>query len=153
MLALGSRLRGFKTLSASREEDCAVGSRRRIRRTPPGVTRKGAALTKTRRPRISERKLEGLIEEATVDCNSEAEQVTGWFAMIDENLAAPFETTVFGVSVTVERINLDRGEQIVAVCTRGRSRQSLFILDLPLPTPPPDGVEWIEAYRRWRGEG
>lgn len=21
--------------------------------------------------------------------------------------------------------------------------------DLPLPTPAPDGAEWIEAYRRW----
>ncbi|WP_072946307.1 hypothetical protein [Rhodococcus koreensis] len=22
-------------------------------------------------------------------------------------------------------------------------------LDLPLPAPPPDGAEWIEAYRHW----
>jgi hypothetical protein len=72
--------------------------------------------------------------------------------MIDENLAVPFETTVLGVPV-VERLDLNQSEQIVAVCTRGRSRQSLPILDLPLPTPPPDGAEWIEAYRRWRAEG
>jgi len=25
--------------------------------------------------------------------------------------------------------------------------------DLPLPTPPPDGADWIEAYRRWLGGG
>jgi hypothetical protein len=30
-----------------------------------------------------------------------------------------------------------------------RSRQRIGILDLPLPDPPPDGAEWIEAYRRW----
>ena len=42
--------------------------------------------------------------------------------MIDENLAVPFETTVLGVPVTVERLDLSRNEQIVAVCTRGRSR-------------------------------
>jgi hypothetical protein len=65
--------------------------------------------------------------------------------MIDGNLALPFETTVLGVPVTVERHDLNHGEQIVAVCTRGRSRQLLPILDLPLPTPPPDGAEWIEA--------
>jgi hypothetical protein len=63
--------------------------------------------------------------------------------MIDENLAMPFETTVLGVPVTVERHDLNHGEQIVAVCTRERSRQSLPILDLPLPTPPPEGAEWI----------
>jgi hypothetical protein len=36
---------------------------------------------------------------------------------------------------------LNRSEQIVAVCARGRDRQALLILDLPLPTPRPDGVE------------
>ena len=39
--------------------------------------------------------------------------------MIDENLAVPFETTVLGVPVTVERLDLNRSEQIVAICRRG----------------------------------
>ena len=42
--------------------------------------------------------------------------------MIDSNLAVPFETTVLGVLVTVERVDLNRNEQIVAVCRRGRDR-------------------------------
>jgi hypothetical protein len=25
------------------------------------------------------------------------------------------------------------------------------VLDLPLPTPPPEGWEWIEAFRHWAG--
>ena len=73
--------------------------------------------------------------------------------MIDENLVVPFETTVLGVPVTVARVDLNHSGQIVAICSRGRDRQSLPILDLPLPTPPPDGADWIEAYRQWRGEG
>jgi len=103
--------------------------------------------------RISKARLEEMIEEATVDCYNESEQITGWFTTIDENLAVPFETTVLGVPVTVERVDLNRSEQIVAICARGRDRQSLPILDLPLPAPLPGGAEWIEAYRRWRGEG
>jgi len=106
-----------------------------------------------RLPRISKARLAEMIEEATVDAHNESEQITGWFTMIDENLAVPFETTVLGVPVTVERVDLNRSEQIVAICMRGRSRQSLPILDLPLPAPPPDGAEWIEAYRHWRAEG
>ncbi len=94
-----------------------------------------------------------MIEQATVDAYGESEQITGWFTMIDENLAVPFETTVLGVSVTVERVDLNASEQIVAICRRGRNRQSLPILDLPLPNPPPVGADWIEAYRQWRGEG
>jgi hypothetical protein len=77
----------------------------------------------------------------------------GWLMMIGDNLAVHFETTVLGVPVVVERIDLNRSDQIIAVCRRGRDRQSLPLLDLPLPTPPPDGADWIEAYRRSLGEG
>ena len=105
------------------------------------------------RPRLSKARLEEMIEAATVDCYDESEQITGWFTMLDENLVVPFETTVLGVPVTVERVDLNRSEQIVAVCARNRDRQALPILDLPLPTPRPDGAEWIEAYRHWHGGG
>ncbi|MGH8656198.1 MAG: calcium-binding protein [Gammaproteobacteria bacterium] len=57
-----------------------------------------------RLPRISKARLEEMIEEATVDAYNESEQITGWFTMIGENLAVPFETTVLGVPVTVERV-------------------------------------------------
>jgi hypothetical protein len=49
----------------------------------------------------------------------------------------------------VERIDLTEADEIVAVCLRGRTRQRVPILDLTLPLPPPEGAEWIEAYRRW----
>jgi hypothetical protein len=39
----------------------------------------------------------------------------------------------------------------VAICCRDQVRQAIPILDLPLPTPPPVGAEWIEAYRHWLG--
>ena len=93
-----------------------------------------------------------MIEQATVDAYGDSEQITGWFTMIEEYLAVPFETVVLGVPITVERVDLDGSEQIVAICRRGRAQQSLPIIDLPLPTPLPHGAEWIEAYRRWRVE-
>ena len=102
--------------------------------------------------RLGKARLAEMIEEATVDAYGESEQTTGWFTMIEQNLAVPFETTVLGVPVTVERIDLNAGEQIVAVCRRGRDRQALPILDLRMPSPPPEGVEWIEAYRQWCGD-
>ena len=105
------------------------------------------------KPRISKARPGAMIEEATVDCHDESEQVTGWFTMLEEHLAVPFETRILGVVAIVERVDLDRSEQIVAVCSRGRNRQSLPILALPLPSPLPEGAEWIEAYRYWRGEG
>ncbi|WP_206024862.1 hypothetical protein [Micromonospora zingiberis] len=94
--------------------------------------------------------LEAMIEEATVDACGDDEQLTGLFTMIEEHLAVPFTTTVLGVEVTVRKIDLT-ADSIVAVCARGRHRQRIGILDLPLPTPAPDGAAWIDAYRHWVG--
>jgi len=91
-----------------------------------------------------------MIQAATVDCYNESEKTTRWLTMIEEHLAVPFETRVLGMAVTVQRIALDDADQIVAVCARGRERQMLPILALPLPSPAPEGAAWIEAYRRWR---
>jgi hypothetical protein len=99
--------------------------------------------------RLSDAKLKRLIEEATVDAYNESEQRVGFLTMIDENLALPFATQVLGIEVSVERIDMSAADAIVAVCRRGRTRQAIPILELPLPKPAPSGAEWIEAYRRW----
>jgi hypothetical protein len=92
-----------------------------------------------------------MIEEATVDAYGDSEQITGWYTMLEEHLALPFETTVLGVVVKVVALDLRGDHDIVAICKRGRERQSVPILDLPLPSRRPEGVEWIEAYRHWSG--
>jgi hypothetical protein len=92
-----------------------------------------------------------MVEEATVDCYNESEQATGLFTMLDDNLAVPFETSILGMPVVVERVDLDAQDQIVAICRRNQVRQVISILDLPLPTPAPEGAEWIAAYRHWMG--
>lgn len=93
--------------------------------------------------------LDALIAQATVDCYNESECVTGFYTLLDEHFAVPFQSVVLGVDVTVRGIDLTDDEQIMAVCTRGTSTQRIPILELPLPTPHPDGAEWIEAYHRW----
>jgi len=90
-----------------------------------------------------------MIDEATVDCYNESEQAMGLFTMIEEHLSLPFPTTILGAQVTVEAVLQNDAGEIVAVCTRGRDRQNIPIVDLPLPSPRPKGAEWIEAYRRW----
>ena len=115
------------------------GTRKRTRKTGP--------------TRLSKVRLDNLVEQATVDCYNESEQVTGLSAMIEDNVALPFETAVLGVTVTVERVQLTPQGEIVAVCRRAGVRQIIPLLDLPLPSPPPAGAEWIEAYRHWLGAG
>jgi calcium binding protein len=99
--------------------------------------------------RLGAAKLDAMVEEAIVDCYSEDEEATGLFTMLEESLTLPFETTVLGVAVTVKKVAQSGQGGIVAICTRDGIRQAIYILDLPLPTPPPAGSEWIAAYRHW----
>jgi Calcium binding len=102
---------------------------------------------------VTRRQLETLIEEAIIDAYGESEQRVGFLTMLEEHLTVPFMTEVLGVAVRVARVDLNDADEIVAICRRGQQRQSIHILDLPLPSPPPDGWEWIEAYRHWTRGG
>jgi hypothetical protein len=102
---------------------------------------------------LSKAELEQLIEEATVDAFRESEQMMGFYTMLDDHLAVPFQTRLLGVTVTVERLKLTNDEVIVAICTRGQEQQEIPLLDLPLPKRRPEGAEWIDAFRYWaRGQ-
>jgi hypothetical protein len=46
----------------------------------------------------------------------------------------PFITTVFGIEVIVERVDMNESEEIVVVLRNGRTRQRVALLDLPLPS-------------------
>ena len=107
-------------------------SARRDRRWPPGKTL-----------------LKRLVEEAIVDACGDAEQRTGFLVALEDHLDLPFETSVLGVAVTVEKVDTTEADEIVAICRRGRKRLAVPILELPLPARRPQGAEWIEAYRRW----
>jgi len=105
------------------------------------ILRPGKKLTKER--------LEGLVAEAVMDCCNESEEATGLYTMIDDNLTFPFLTHLLDREVEVEGLDLNDADEVVVTCRHGVSRQRVPILDLPLPNPPPDGWEWIEAYRYW----
>jgi hypothetical protein len=98
--------------------------------------------------RPSKAELIAMIEDATVDCHDEEEQLTGFANMLEENLEVPFATTLLGITVTVTGVT-HPSHGLVADCVRGRHKQAIHVLDLPLPEPPPKGAEWIAAYRHW----
>jgi len=113
------------------------------------LTKRSRRTSRRQRTQPTKRKIEQLIEEAIVDAYDESEQRVGFLTLLEEHLALPFTTTLLGVGVTVERIDLGKTSDIVARCRHGKARQAIPILELPLPTPPPAGAEWIEAYRSW----
>jgi len=115
----------------------------------PQVKTKRTRGTSQRSRFIGKRQLEALIEEAIIDAYGESEQRVGFLTMLEEHLAVPFATEILGTAVRVDRVDLNDADEIVATCRRGRERQMIPLLNLPLPSPPPAGWEWIEAYRCW----
>jgi hypothetical protein len=120
-----------------------------VKKAKPNASRPVASPRGPKPPAVPDARLDALIEEATVDAYGESEQTSGFYTMLEEYLAVPFRTKVLGVEVVVQGIDLTDDDHIVAVCRRGRVRQRMRIVDLPLPDPPPTGWEWIAAYRRW----
>ncbi|MFN7973874.1 MAG: hypothetical protein U0166_16250 [Acidobacteriota bacterium] len=102
------------------------------------------------RPTLSSARLRALLDEALVDSYGDSEQAMALFTMMEEHLAVPFTTRILGVDAEVVGVGMTDEEEIVGLCRRGRERARISILDLSLPKPPPDGWEWIEAYRTWK---
>ena len=70
----------------------------------------------------SARQLDKLIEEATVDAYDDEEQTTGFYTMIDDNLALPFRTRILGIEVSVVAVEMD-DDGIKAVCESAGKQQ------------------------------
>ena len=104
----------------------------------------------SKRPRLSKARLDELIEEALVDAYGESEEAGGFYTMMENDLKLPFETQILGATATVVGIDVTDDGELVAVCRNGKVRQRISLEDLPLPSPLPQGAEWIIAYQYWR---
>lgn len=100
---------------------------------------------------ISRKRIDELIEEATVDCYGEAEEHTGLLTMIQDNVVCPFRARVIGEEIEVIDLEWpDSGYGLMAVCKRKGKKHRVDITSLEWRKPYPEGVEWIAAYLAWR---
>ena len=99
---------------------------------------------------LTKSQLDELVEDALTDAYGESEQATAFYTMMENDLQLPFETAILGTPVSVEGIDITDDDQLVAVCRKGKSKQRISLPELPLPSPLPEGAQWIVAYRYWR---
>lgn len=105
------------------------------------------------RPRkLTQTRLRQLIDEATVDCYREDEQLTGFLTSIESNMPCPFPARVIGEPVSVTGFQWAEGclPVLYAVCEYKGRRYPIELTSLQWGSPKPEGYEWIEAYRAWR---
>lgn len=102
--------------------------------------------------KTSQKRLNELIDEATIDCYGEDERHAGLLTMIEENVDVPFRAKVIGEDVTVTGFEWPKsGYGLLAICERNGKEHLVDINSLEFVKPRPDGYEWIEAYLSWRG--
>jgi hypothetical protein len=92
---------------------------------------------------------DAMIDEALVDCYTDSEMVTAMMTAIEDHLDLPFTTKVLGLTVNVVAVDLNEAGDVVALCTSNGKRQSIPLVDLPIPDPPPAGAQWVAAFRRF----
>jgi len=104
--------------------------------------------------RVAPDELDRLIEELTIDCYNEDEQLTGFLTGLEEEMTSPVSATVVGAPVEVLAFDYDGDLRhgLTASCRRDGTTYVVSALDLVLAEGSPVS-RILAAYRRWSGHG
>ena len=107
------------------------------------------------RPTItpSQKKIyEKIIEEATMDCHDEYEQIAGWQCILDEYINTPCKCIIGKEEVILEKIDIvDNCNAVVGVLKFNKTRLRVLIQDVILENQ--KAMVYIDAYKHWCKEG
>jgi Calcium binding len=93
--------------------------------------------------------LQTLIEEITVDCYNDDEELMGFENAFDEQAAFPCPGTVIGEEVTILSVATKNGRrELLATCEHHGRRYELALLDVDLHSDPAT-ERLVAAYRYW----
>ncbi|HEY5054738.1 MAG TPA: calcium-binding protein [Acidobacteriaceae bacterium] len=92
--------------------------------------------------------LDSLIDEITVDCHDQDEQLMGFANAFDE-VSFPYPGTIIGEEVQVLSISAaDDRPDLLATCKHGDRTHDIALLDVVINADA-DTSRLIAAYRRW----
>ncbi len=99
--------------------------------------------------RQADPELDNLIDEITVDCHDEDEQLSGFEATFDEDASFPCPGTVIDEEVEVLHIGQGNGRhELIATCQRNGRCYEISLLDINLDADPATS-RLLAAYHRW----
>jgi hypothetical protein len=101
--------------------------------------------------RQADPELDSLIDEITVDCHDEYEQLTGFEAAFDEDGNFPCPGTIAGEEVEILHVGQGNSRrELIATCQRAGRQYDIALLDIDIHADPPTS-RLLAAYRRWLG--
>jgi hypothetical protein len=96
-------------------------------------------------------KLERLIDSiAEQDCDTEEDVAMGLCYAIQEHVRFPISGKVIGEEVKVLGVEESHGLEVIALCERNARKYRVRLQDVELKGRP-KGIQWIEAYKQFRG--
>ena len=95
---------------------------------------------------------EKIIEEATMDCYDEYEQISGWACVFEDNIPVPCKCLIGKENAILEKIDMNsNSSEIFGIIKLNKSRirvpiEDIFLEDL-------NSIKYIDAYKYWRKHG
>lgn len=95
---------------------------------------------------------EKIIEDATIDCHDDEEQILGWDNLLDENITTPCSCKIGKQEAVLEKIDFDdKGEALVGVIKLNKIKMRILLQDIILDNP--ETMKYINAYKYWCKHG
>ncbi|MBD3183753.1 hypothetical protein GF312_15795 [Candidatus Poribacteria bacterium] len=101
--------------------------------------------------KLSEKELDEMIEEATVDCYNEDEAFAGILVTIEDNLSFPFKAKALGDDVEVigiDNIKSSLGRGIVANVKKQGKMFTIGLSELEIEQDE-ENSKWIQMFHHW----
>ncbi|MGH2840353.1 MAG: hypothetical protein ACRDKY_05970 [Solirubrobacteraceae bacterium] len=95
--------------------------------------------------------LDSLIDEITVDCHDDYEQLTAFQTAFENDATFPCSGTVVGEHIELLSVAAeDERHELIATCQRNGHHYQIALLDIDTNADP-DTTRLITAYQRWIG--
>ena len=95
---------------------------------------------------------EKIIEEATVDCRDEYEQISGWGCVLDEHIGTPRPCKLGKQEAVLEKISTDdNAGSVIGIVRLNKTKIRILIQDIIIDDA--KAMHYINAYAYWCKNG
>lgn len=95
---------------------------------------------------------EKIIEDATIDCYGEYEQISGWACLLNDNIHIPCNCAIGKEKAVLEKIDTDdNGNVVIGIIKMNKSKMRVLIQDVILENQ--KAMDYVSAYDYWCKNG